>query len=242
MFALRTKKQFTTKYTPYYLMFGREARYPSEIPAEYNVTEDKVCGLVQREAMADGLRNQKVVFEDVLQNIKISQDRVRKRKSQIGQEDHFKVGDRVLQKNIKQEQRKGGKMESTMLGPFTIVELEGKKAVLATQKGKRVTQTNIDSLTHCFQPEERIPAKLKRVLEPSPLAGPSKTQSQGSSVRSSSFVEKSSNTIRIKTISCAVLLLSTDSSHWMLNHRTSPDHGPAGRSSSQTSPTLFLPL
>lgn len=37
MFGLRTKKQLTTKYSPYFLMFGREARYPSEIPKEYRV-------------------------------------------------------------------------------------------------------------------------------------------------------------------------------------------------------------
>lgn len=42
---------------------------------------------------------------------------------------------------------------------------------------------------------------------------------KGSSVRSSTFVEKPSNAILIKTISCPVLLLlSTDLSHWILNH------------------------
>ncbi|KAI4792612.1 hypothetical protein KUCAC02_033272 [Chaenocephalus aceratus] len=35
MFGLRTKKQLTTKCSPYYLVFGREARYPSEAPEEY---------------------------------------------------------------------------------------------------------------------------------------------------------------------------------------------------------------
>ena len=39
---------------------------------------------------------------------------------------------------------------------------------------------------------------------------------RGNNVRSSSFVEKSSKAIRMKTNSCAALLLSTDSSHWML--------------------------
>ncbi len=40
MFGLRIKQQMTTKYSPYFLMFGREARYPSEIPEDYRVTAD----------------------------------------------------------------------------------------------------------------------------------------------------------------------------------------------------------
>ncbi|KAJ8004700.1 hypothetical protein DPEC_G00139030 [Dallia pectoralis] len=46
MCALRTKKQLTTKYSPYFLMFGREARYPSEVDEEYEVTDDKVNRLL----------------------------------------------------------------------------------------------------------------------------------------------------------------------------------------------------
>lgn len=37
MFGLRTKKQMTTKFSPYFLMFGREARYLVEIPEKYPV-------------------------------------------------------------------------------------------------------------------------------------------------------------------------------------------------------------
>ncbi len=38
MFGLRTKKQMTTQYSPYFLMFGCEARYPCEVPDNYEVS------------------------------------------------------------------------------------------------------------------------------------------------------------------------------------------------------------
>lgn len=40
MFGLRTKRQVTIKFSPLFLMFGREACYPSEIPENYRVTAD----------------------------------------------------------------------------------------------------------------------------------------------------------------------------------------------------------
>ncbi|KAI4811838.1 hypothetical protein KUCAC02_014710, partial [Chaenocephalus aceratus] len=70
MFALRTKPQLTTTFSPYYLMFGREVRYPSEVPKEYEITEDKVCSLVEREELFEGLKRQEAVFNEVKTNIK----------------------------------------------------------------------------------------------------------------------------------------------------------------------------
>ncbi|KAI4801528.1 hypothetical protein KUCAC02_019422 [Chaenocephalus aceratus] len=143
---------------------------------EYLVKEEKVSRLVATEEIHEGLNKQEAVFTEVKKNMKRSQDNVRKRKVKKGQEDNFQVGDQVLRRNVRQEQRKGGKLDDDWLGPYTILELEGKKAVLA--KGTTKLQTNIDHLTHYIQPEERIPAKLQKLSDLSPLAGPQHTKTQ----------------------------------------------------------------
>ncbi len=38
VFGLRTKKQMTTQYSPYFLIFGRESRYPCEVTDNYEVS------------------------------------------------------------------------------------------------------------------------------------------------------------------------------------------------------------
>ncbi|KAL7383539.1 hypothetical protein ABVT39_012776 [Epinephelus coioides] len=170
MFALRTKKQLTTQYSPYYLMFGREARYPSEVPDEYDVTEEKVCSLIKTEEICQGLRDQVPVYNEVKANIEAKQQKVRKRKEDRGQADHFKVGDLVLKKNARQAMRKGDKLEASLVGPYKILKLEEKTAHLVSERGTQ-SKVNIDHLTHYFQPEERIPAKIRKLIDPTPLAG-----------------------------------------------------------------------
>ncbi|XP_049930170.1 uncharacterized protein LOC126408578 [Epinephelus moara] len=159
----------TTKYSPYYLMFGREARYPSEVPTEYEVTEDRVEHLMDNEEVFGGLLHQMTTYAQVTQNVKKSQEKIRKRKLERGLEDNFKVGDVVLKKNIREEQRKGGKMDSDMLGPFTVTAIKGKLVSLTNANTKTVA--NVDQLVHYQEPEERIPAKLRKASS-SPLAHP----------------------------------------------------------------------
>ncbi|CAL8236782.1 unnamed protein product [Arctogadus glacialis] len=132
MFALRTKKQPTTQFSPYFLLFGREAKYPSEVPQKYEVTTKKVEQMVRTEVYR-GLDKQET-FKVVHKNVAKKQEAVRKQK---------------------------------MKG-----EVKGKFATLASLNSPRKTVANIDNLTHFIEPEERIPAKLKKVGT-SPLASPS---------------------------------------------------------------------
>ncbi len=91
--------------------------------------------------------------------------------------------DLVLLKNKRVEQRKGGKLEADMLGPFKIMKIEGKCACLLSKRKR--TMANTDNLVHYIQPEERIPAKLRKALDSSFLAGPSQTAAETMTDRTS---------------------------------------------------------
>ncbi|KAI4800795.1 hypothetical protein KUCAC02_007093, partial [Chaenocephalus aceratus] len=84
-----TKVPEQTGGSPYYLMFGREARYPSEVPEKYEITEDKVCSMVEREEISEGLKRQEAVFHEVNANVKKIHDKVRKRKLDHGNPRHM---------------------------------------------------------------------------------------------------------------------------------------------------------
>ncbi|KAK5900191.1 hypothetical protein CesoFtcFv8_009590 [Champsocephalus esox] len=64
MFALRTKTQLT-KVQPLFSDVWEEARYPSEVPEKYEITEEKVSSLVQMEEVFEGLKRQEAVFAEV---------------------------------------------------------------------------------------------------------------------------------------------------------------------------------
>ena len=124
--------------------------------------------MVEKEVVSEGLKEQGEVYKKVIHNMQKSQDKIGKRKLLHGVDDLFRVGDYVLLKNIYEEQRKGGKMESDMLGPMKIEAIEGKSVKLVHKLGTRVA--NFDHITHYIEPEERIPAKLQKLGCPSPLA------------------------------------------------------------------------
>ncbi|KAM9446306.1 uncharacterized protein Hap1MRO34_022894 isoform 1-T3 [Clarias gariepinus] len=69
MFGLRTKKQLTAKFSPFFLMFGTKARYPCEVPDKYKIDSnvEKAVGL---EVVAEAIQRQESIFSVVQKNIK----------------------------------------------------------------------------------------------------------------------------------------------------------------------------
>lgn len=76
--------------------------------------------------VCEGLKSHEVVYAEVTKNAKSSQENICRREAKRGDEDSFQVGDLVLRKNIRQEERKGGKLDLDMVGPFKIMKPEGK--------------------------------------------------------------------------------------------------------------------
>lgn len=64
------------------------------------------------------------------------QEKVRKWKLAQGNQVTFVVGDLVLRKNIRIQQRKGGKLDHAQLGLYTIARIEVKNADLLSKEGK----------------------------------------------------------------------------------------------------------
>ncbi|KAI2655936.1 Transcriptional regulatory protein RCO1 [Labeo rohita] len=68
------------------------------------------------------------------------------RRHRVATQALFSVGRKVLRKNIRTQQRKGGKLERSWLGPYEIVFLKDKSADLRDEKGHIYPKINTDHL------------------------------------------------------------------------------------------------
>ncbi|KAL6479108.1 hypothetical protein MHYP_G00125410 [Metynnis hypsauchen] len=118
-------------------MFEREARYFSEVPESFSVKE-MVENVLQTEILKPAINMQDKVFEAVKRNMQAARRKVRARKEAARAVSHtFAVGEKVLRRNIRSQQRKGGNLDRDFLGPFAITSLQGKSADLIYDNVKR---------------------------------------------------------------------------------------------------------
>ena len=126
VFADRTSKQKSTGYTPFYLMYGREARLPVDTDTEADTKIPEVDRPTLDEAAPNEIKERLAVIEKLrsettsraIEHITTAQDRQkrdyqkRRRPKQA-----FEVGDAVLLWNRRRADRKGGKAKEPWGGP-----------------------------------------------------------------------------------------------------------------------------
>ncbi|ROL23527.1 hypothetical protein DPX16_18795 [Anabarilius grahami] len=203
-------------------MFGREARYPCQVPTDYEICHGKVKAMVASEQLSDGLSDRRETMEAVKQKISNSQEKVRKRKMEMGQDDNFMAGDKVLVRNVRQENRKGGKMDPDMLGPFTIVKIEEKNVDVVSTKGKKIMKFNMDHLVKYVEPEPHIPKKWipsAPLIPPPPASSPNPATLLSHASPSLSFTEGLSAPIS-PTSQCLKVISSPQPTTTHLIHNT----------------------
>ncbi|CAM4276443.1 unnamed protein product [Leuciscus chuanchicus] len=79
----------------------------------------------------------------------------------------IQVGDRVLRQNIRSRQRKGGKLNPDYLGPYTVINVEGKSIDVVDDEGKQIPKINIDHLIIFL---EDPPPKVQKFCPPATVS------------------------------------------------------------------------
>ncbi|CAL9696274.1 unnamed protein product [Knipowitschia caucasica] len=167
MFGIRTKKQSTTKFSPYFLLFGRQARLPCEVP-ENILIDSKIEDTLGEESVVESIRKRDAIYKLVQENMEKTH---KKYKTPNQKPQTFKVGDKVLRLNIRSQQRKGGKLERNWTGPYTIVKLVNKSADLQSETAF-FPKVNTDQLKIFIEQQNIIPQKILKTGKPASIPPP----------------------------------------------------------------------
>eukprot|EP00731_Ephydatia_muelleri_P007459 Em0003g1707a len=120
LFSYRTSVHATTKYTPFYLMYGREAVLPPQLQTECKDGNDVLFSMTGIESKAqeyatnlEEVRTE--VFTEVTSNIQNAQAKQKLYYDRKHARTGFQLGDRVLLRNMRNLTRKGGKLKKECL-------------------------------------------------------------------------------------------------------------------------------
>ena len=125
LFAYRTSKHDSTKYTPFFMMYKREAKLPIElaIPSRPEEGESTTHELSLDETIEHMTKLKNEIKSKASSNIEKAQERQKKNYDKKHKPVEFEVGDKVLLQNSRDDARKGGKLQAPCgKGTYTIAE------------------------------------------------------------------------------------------------------------------------
>ena len=164
LFAHRVSRHYSTKYSPFQLLYNRERTLPIDL--KYNLDEQQAA--VEQIEDVDGDHPFDVkTFETVLSQAKSIREEVYEVaganivKAQAKQQRDYNcrhqlpnslnINDKVLLKNLKRKDRKGGKFTYKWLGPYAIQNISQKGlCTLVNANGKSLRKNSTWVCSSCL--------------------------------------------------------------------------------------------
>ncbi|XP_050709302.1 uncharacterized protein LOC126994097, partial [Eriocheir sinensis] len=199
-YSIRTQKQRTTGFTPFRLMFAREHRplhqeentFDPEASAQTEGRSttpeffEELIELPSSEDIVECVNEQDQRREELHskreQRVEAAQEKqkaeYRNRKARGVKTFNFCVGMKVLKRNLRNETRKGEKMEQKWTGPYKVLDIDSSNRVAleAVSNGKKLkSRTPYNNLRPFLQSQLHCDRHLldhRDGLQPSSIQGP----------------------------------------------------------------------
>ena len=243
LFSYRTSRQDSTKMSPFYLVYGRQARLPLEMAVHPGNQEPDEGVKTEEVNLDEHVAKMVAVRRKALENICNAQERQKQQYNAKHSRDKgkYKVGALVLLKNSKKLSRKGSKMEPNWLGPYRIHKVlnKGTFQLCKTSNKKVLTQLyNMTRLKLYYPPSELGTSPGDENQDPSlPSPSPDPTLSASSQDPAlSSPPHSPSLTQNFVSSSPHSLSSPQDPSSPPQTHVSSPPHSPSFTPHSSSSP------
>ena len=154
LFAYRTNKHNTTKRTPFFMVYGREAI----LPIDDNNQDEEISEKDSLLKRTYDIINLKEKRNEVLDIIEGTQEKQKKRHDEKIEEDKFEIGDKVLLKDTAKEKQWSGKLSQKWKGPYYIHQVIGKGAYKLRDMNGRVLKAarNIKHLKKYYDQKDLI--------------------------------------------------------------------------------------
>lgn len=176
LFAIRTSKHKSTGYSPFYMLYGRNAVIPvcheehslshaqsTERYSSETLNSDTEMDMTQfNEVMDHMTRVKQIVFQKASENIEKAQTRQKKDYDKRHRDGTcFNTGDVVLLWNMRRADRKGGKQTKPWLGPYEIQEVHENGTYTLRNKKVTLKTKAAGSNLKMFHERESQPTKEK---------------------------------------------------------------------------------
>jgi len=154
------------------LLYGREPKLPIDVnlSSHASVDEEEFSIEYVKHVVDVMQKIRDAAINEAHKAIDIAQEKQRKQYNSRHQpKDPLKEGDRVLLKNLKRSDRKGGKATLPWLGPYTILEVfHNNTCRLSSQSGELAKKYNLCNLKryHDISSEEVINANNTAAEQP----------------------------------------------------------------------------